>query len=111
MDGREIMDDLEVRKRTLVLESTLNRMAFAAEWQNLRVATDWASQAAQTARQLKPWLPLLAPLAGILAVRGTQKQVGMVSRLFSMLKWARKLRSIWKNVSSATSAFDKPAAS
>ena len=103
MLGRKDIDALQLRKRALLLESELNRLACVAEWSNVRAATAWVGEAAQTWHQFKPWLMLLAPLAGVLAGRGARRPAGAVSRVFTILKWARTLQSIWRHVASTAS--------
>ena len=106
MLGRKDLDALQLRKRALLLESELNRLACAAEWRNVRASAAWAGEAAHTWRQFKPWLVLLAPLAGILVARGARRPVGAVSRVLTILKWGRTLRSIWKDVAGTASSTD-----
>lgn len=104
MFGRKGIDELELRKRVLVLESGLNRLALQAQWREVRAATAWIGQAGHTWYQVKPWLVVLAPLAGVLAGRGSGRSSGIVSRLLTMLKWARILRGVWKDVAGAATA-------
>jgi hypothetical protein len=111
MGGRKDVGDLQLRKRVLILESNLNRAALQAEWQNIRTATAWVGQAAQTLQVVKPWLPLLAPLAGILAVRGVRQPVRVLSRLMTALKWVGPVLAAWKSYSGRDDRSRPPAAS
>jgi len=94
MVGRKELANLQLRKRTLVLESTLHRAVLETEWQNLQGATAWARSARQTFRQARPWLLLLAPLAGLLVARGSAPPLRPQRRFLSVLKWLRTLLSI-----------------
>jgi len=66
--GRELKN-LELRRRELVLQSTLNRLTMRAELQNLQTALRPADRIVSLIRTLRPWLLLRAPLA---ALRRTQ---------------------------------------
>ncbi len=99
MVGGNEIDKLQLRKRALVLESSLNRLTLAAQWQNLHTATAWVEPAAQTFRQVRPWLLLLAPLAGLLVARNSPRPAGLLRRLLSVVKWARALWGAWESLS------------
>jgi hypothetical protein len=99
MGGRKVIADLQLRKRVLILESNLNRAALRAEWENLRTATAWVGQAAQTFQSVRPWLLLLAPVAGILTVRGMRRPAGALSRVLAALKWVGPAVAAWRSVS------------
>ena len=96
MVGRAPLDPLQLRKQALILESGLNRLTLRAEVQNLRSATAWASDATQTCRTLAPWLLLLAPAAGFLAIRGLRRPESGIGRLAAVLKWVQPLYSLWR---------------
>ncbi len=96
MVGRDALDELQVRKRALVLESNLNRLTLQAEWQNVRAAAGWMGSAGRTFRQARPWLLLLAPLAGFLVARGSGQSRGLFSRLLSVLRWVRPVLGAWE---------------
>ncbi len=96
MVGGDEIATLQARKRALVLESTLNRVVWEAEWQNLRAATAWTRSAGQACRRVVPWLLLLAPLAGLVVARGSGQSRGLFSRLLSVLRWVRPLLGAWE---------------
>jgi hypothetical protein len=108
MGRGEGADTLELRKRALIVESTLNRVAFQADWQNLRAATAWVGSTARTAQQYKPWLLLVAPLAGLLVARSARRPEGMLRRLLSVLKWIRPLVSLWGSLAAVTGGSAQP---
>jgi hypothetical protein len=101
MLGGDEIENLQWRKRALVLESSLHRVALKANWEEVRAATAWARSAGQTFRQVRPWLLLLAPLAGLLAVRNPDHSRGLLTRALSALKWIRPLLGAWERLQSA----------
>lgn len=99
MFGREELAELELRKRALVIESELNRLALRNDWQHLCTATQWVGHMAQWWRQANPWLTLLAPLAGVMTARTVMRgEGGIVSRALGLLKWVRPLLALWRSV-------------
>lgn len=100
MFGREPLDDLQARKQALLLESELNRLRFRAEWQRVRAATAWFSGAAQTYRDVRPWLVFLAPLAGLLAARRLRRPESPLGSLLRLMRWMTPLYSLWKGFAS-----------
>jgi hypothetical protein len=98
MFGGRRIGELQLRKQLLVVESGLNRLALAGELRNLRAATGWVGKAAHTGRRLQPFLLLLAPLAGFLAVRKARQPGGLFSRLLDALKLVRPALAAWKNI-------------
>jgi hypothetical protein len=95
MVGREALDELQARKRALVLESSLNRLALQADWEDVRAAAGWMGSASRAFRQVRPWLLLLAPLAGLLVARASGQPRGLFRRLLSVLRWVRPLLGAW----------------
>ncbi len=98
MDRGQTVVSLQARKQALLLESRLNRLALQAEWQDLRAATGWVADAAQACRTVKPWLLLLAPVAGVLLGRGFLRSNGLLSRLVGLFKLIRPLLAVWKTL-------------
>jgi len=96
MFGRQELNRLELRRRELVLRSSLNRLAIRVELQNVQTALQPAEQIVSKVRAARPWLLLLAPLAGILAARGGRNNGSGFSKVFGLLKWVRPLLEIWK---------------
>lgn len=97
MFGREAIAELQLRKRTLVIESELNRLTLLTEWQRVRAATDWISQAGQLVRKANPWLVVLAPLLGVLTARKLQREGGVVGRVLGLLKWIKPIMVLWQS--------------
>jgi hypothetical protein len=95
MDRSQAIETVRLRKQALLVESHLNRLAFDAEWQNVRAAASWAREIAQTGRTLRPWLLLAAPLVGLLPGRGGLGSTGRLGRLLGLLRWVRPLLTVW----------------
>jgi hypothetical protein len=109
MFGGERIATLHARKQALILESALNRLTLRNDWQNVRSAAAWAGQAVETGRKLRPWLLLLAPLAGFLAVRSLRRPSPAPSRLMTLLKLIQPLSLLWASFARPTRESDPPA--
>ena len=96
MVRRGQLDPLALRKQALILESDLNRLSLQTELRTLRSATTWASEATAAGRRLGPWLLLLAPVAGLLAIRRLRRPGSAIGRLISVLRWVQPLYSLWR---------------
>jgi hypothetical protein len=90
--GRELKG-LELRRRELVLQSTLNRLTIQTDLQQVRTALQPAERIVGSIRAVRPWLLLLAPLAGIFAVRGNGSGF---SRLLALARCLQQLLALWK---------------
>ena len=97
MFGRQELEQLRLQKQALVLESSLNRYALRAEYQELRRAAAWISNAARSPRQFTPLLVVLAPLAGFLVARSLRRPESLFKRLVSAAKWIGPLYSLWRS--------------
>ncbi len=96
MLGRQELDQLNLQKQALVLESSLNRAALQAEIRSLRSATTWVREATSLSRELTPWLTLLAPVAGFLVARGARRSGSWLSRIVAAAKWIGPLYGLWR---------------
>jgi len=97
MFGRSPIAELQLRKRTLVIESELNRLALEAEWRHVCSATEWINHAGRLLRQANPWLTFLAPILGVLTVRKLQREGGVIGRLLGLLQWVKPLLALWQS--------------
>ena len=95
LGGRELKG-LELRRRELLLRSTINRLAIRVELQNVQTALRPAERILGTVRAARPWLLVLAPLAGIFAARSLRKNTSGFSKALGVLKWLQPLLALWK---------------
>jgi len=100
MLGRKELKGLELLERELVLKSALNRLAIKVELQNLESALRPAELMVSAVRAARPWLPVLAPLAGILAARSLRKNGSVFSKAMGVLKWIQPLLGLWNQIRS-----------
>lgn len=97
--GRELKR-LELRRRELVLQSTINRLAIGVELQNVRAALLPAERIIGSVRKARSWLLLLAPVAGIFAARSLRHNGSGFAKVMGLLKWVQPLLALWKQFSS-----------
>ena len=96
MLGREELDNLAVQKQALLVESTLNRLAWQAQVRHLRSATAWVRHATAGLEESTPWLLILAPLAGFLLTRMSRRPDSWLNRALAAAKWIAPLYGLWK---------------
>ena len=101
MLGRQELDKLHLQKQSLLLESSLNRLALQAECRNLRSATAWVSEVSHASRGLSPLLLLLTPVAGFLLARGSRQLDPWLRRLVAAARWIGPLYRLWKGFSAS----------
>ena len=94
------MKGLELRRRELVLQSTINRLTMKVELQHLQTALHPAERVVSSIRAVRPWLLLLAPLAGIFAARSIRGNGSGFSKLMTVLKCLQPLLALWKQLRS-----------
>ena len=104
MLGGKELKGLELRRRELVLRSTINRLALSVELQNVQIALRPAERMVSLVRAARPWLLLLAPLAGIFAARSLRKSGSGFSKALGVLKWVQALLALWKQFGSPSTA-------
>jgi hypothetical protein len=97
--GREL-DQLNLQKQALLLESGLNRVALQAEVRSLRSATAWVREAGNASRELSPLLLFLAPVGGFLLAWGARRPIFRFSAVMAAAKWIGPLYGLWKSFSS-----------
>ena len=101
--GRELKG-LELRRRELVLQSTIHRLTLKVELQQLQAALGPAERVVSSVRALRPWLLLLAPLAGIFAARTIRGNGSGFSKIMAVLKLIQPLLALWKQFMASTEA-------
>ena len=100
MFGGRKLKGLELRRRELVLQSTINRLAMREELQNLQTALHPAERIVNSVRAVRPWLLVLAPLAGIFAARSLRHNGSGFSKAMAVLKCLQPLLVLWKQFAS-----------
>ena len=100
MLGGKELKGLELRRRELVLRSTINRLAISVELQNVQTALRPADRIFGLVRAARPWLLVLAPLAGIFAARSLRNNGSVFSKALGVLKWIQPLLVLWKQLRS-----------
>ena len=98
MLGREELEKLAAEKQALLVESSLNRLALQAEFQNLRSTSGWMKTAAGGAGKFSPLLLLLAPVAGFLLARSVRGSRSWLGRSAAALKWIAPLYGLWRGL-------------
>ncbi len=98
MFGGKELKGLEFRRRELVLQSTINRLAMRAELRNLQTALRPAQRIVSSVRAARPWLLVLAPLAGIFAARSFRDNGSGISKAMGVLKLLHPLLALWKQL-------------
>jgi hypothetical protein len=86
------MNELQLRKKTLILESDLNRLTLRSELHDLCVV---GGRFRPPLLKLKWFLPL-APVAGYLAIRLLRRRGSKMRRWFHGLKWLPTLYLLWR---------------
>lgn len=91
---------LELRRQELVLRSTIHRLEIGQELQNIQTALRPAERIIDSVRALRPWLLVLAPLAGMLAARSWRDNGSSFSKVLAVLKWIQPLLALGKQIAS-----------
>ena len=102
MLGRKELKSLELLERELVLKSAINRLSIKVELQNIETALRPAERVVSAVRAARAWLPVLAPLAGILAARRLRKNGSVFSKAMGVLKWIQPFLGLWNQIRSHT---------
>lgn len=113
MDRRTTPDLIAARKRSLVLESELNRLLIAADLQQLRSRSLWAADFARLAGHARHLLAFAGPVAGLLVRRrghriepGGSKWLGRAS---AGVKLAAPLLQAWRLIRRRSARATPPA--
>src|SRR5688572_32042990 len=95
------MNDLQARKRALLVRSEIYRQALAAECVNIQAATAWLPRMLSYARMVGPVIAVAAPLAGWMF--GSRKKRaappppkrGLLSKMLAGYHIARQVKPVW----------------
>jgi hypothetical protein len=71
---------LQAHKELLVVQCDLHRGILRVECARLRSKFDWVDRSSEWIQKARPWLPLLAPVAGFLVARRWKKVLGFAGR-------------------------------
>lgn len=99
MAGRQEPGFLNQRKRALIAESDLNRLALRAELEQFQASMRWFDRAVEGAFRFGPWLVPLASVLGITAGRAIirkKKRRSRVDFLVSAARWLPSALSLWR---------------
>jgi len=94
MLGRQELKLLELEKRALLAQSSLNRLTLQAELQNLGAVSSWAGEASRASRGLSPLLTFLGPVSRFLLARG--RSASWIGRLIQAASLIVPVYRLWK---------------
>lgn len=90
------LERLRLQKDLLVLQSDVNRLLLAADWQRLRSPENWLHEAGNLARRHPLWTAALAAATGVLAVNAVRKPGSVLGGIGRLGKLASTAFSVWK---------------
>lgn len=91
------MTELQLRKKTLLLESDLNRLTLHAQGVHLREATSRLGCTKEEGRRIIPWALMLATLVGLRFALGRRSSLG-ASFFERALRIAPPLIQLWRSL-------------
>jgi len=89
---------LQAKKDMLVLQSSINRLKLAADWQRLRSPEQWLHEAGRVAKRHPMATAGLATAAGVMLVKALRNRGSMLGSLGSLGKVASLAFTVWKLV-------------
>lgn len=95
MFGGKEASELRERKRALILESSLNRLRFQAELQNLRSAYSRSTEVLRAPGKFLGVLAVAAPAAGLLLGSGAPRG-SLLKWAMRAVKWAPAVYQVWR---------------
>ena len=98
------LERLRTQKDLLVLQSDVNRMLLAADWQRVRSPEHWMQEAGHLARRHPIWTAALAAAAGVLVVKTVRKPGSVLGGMGRLGKLASMAFSVWKLIRQKKSA-------
>ena len=101
MLGGKELEQSNLQKQALLVESNLNRHALVAEIGALRSARTRLSSAIAAPGRFVPLLMALAPIVGFFTARGLGRPVSFITRITKLVKWAGPAISLWRTLSAA----------
>lgn len=98
MLGGKELEQSNLQKQALLVESRLNRHALIAEISELRSAGARLSNAIAAPGRFAPWLMALAPVVGFFAARGVRRPVSFITRAAKLVKWIGPAVALWRSL-------------
>lgn len=96
MFGKVEMERLKAQKSLLVLQSEVNRLQLAADWQKIRSPKNWVSSAGGMIRHFPILTTVLSTVAGALAVKTLRKPGMIMGGIGRLTKLASLALAGWK---------------
>jgi hypothetical protein len=87
------MNELQERKRLLVLQGDLHRALLQAEAMKLRSQLDWLTDARQKAKSASPWLAVGAGALGLVAASKWRSLATWAPTALMAWRWVQKFRA------------------
>jgi hypothetical protein len=98
MFDRKQIQPLSDYKRSLLLESELNRLSFRAELAQLRTAAALLDEVPIRIRRMGPWLYMLAPVAGLVSTLLRSRRSTPRRGDHSVLEWIPLALAVWRRL-------------
>lgn len=96
MFGKVERERLRAQKSLLVLQSEINRLQLAADWQKIRSPRNWVNSAGGIARHFPILTAVLSILTGALAVKALRRPGMILSGIGRLTKLASMVLAGWK---------------
>ena len=109
MFGGKEANELRERKQALMLESSLNRLRFQAELQNLRSAYGRSTELLKAPQKLLGVLAVAAPAAGLLLGSGAGRG-SLTKWAVRAVKWVPAIYQVWRQFKPAKPKHEKATA-
>jgi hypothetical protein len=103
MFGNAELERVRVQKQLLVLQSDVNRLRLAAEWQRLRSPEHWLGEGRGLARRHPVLATALATAAGALMVRVVRTSGALFGGIGRFGKYAPLVLTAWRLIRRKTS--------
>lgn len=96
MSSVDPIENLQLRKQALLIESSLNRLELRREAGAVQAHFSWLTEPAEAARGSTPLLAALAPLAGMFASRLLRSRSPGNSKLNLLIETVRIGWPLWR---------------
>jgi hypothetical protein len=96
MFGKVEMERLRAQKSLLVLQSEINRLQLAADWQKIRSPKNWVNSMGGIARHFPILTAVLSTVTGALAVKALRRRGMIMDGIGRLTKLASLALAGWK---------------